>query len=94
MKEVGMDTWWVGKKLSGEWGGLFCGVDCGAVSLFWNMKEVQRWVIIGAEVFRSRGCSIWSSSDSGSESDCESKLSLGGGEGLFTCSAGVELDGC
>ena len=58
------------------------------------MKEVRRRVIVGAEVFESRGCSGWSGSDSGSESDCESKSFLGGREGLLTCSAGAELDGC
>ena len=58
------------------------------------MKEVQRRVIVGAEVFESRGCLGWSGSDSRSESDCESKSFLRGREGLLTCSAGAELDGC
>ena len=76
-----------GKEWGGEWLDLpaFQGVDCEAASLFWRMKEVRRCVNVGAEVF-------WSSSDSGSKSDSES--SLGGGEGLLTCSAGAELDGC
>src|ERR1700761_4079684 len=93
-KEVGADMWREGKKWGGEWLDLptFQGVDCGAASSFWRMKEVRRCVNVGAEVFRSRGLSSWSSSDSGSESESES--SLGGGEGLLTCSAGAELDGC
>ena len=93
-KGVGADMRRVGKKWSGEWldSPAFQGMDCGAVSSFWRMKEDRRCVNVGAEVFGLMGFSGWSSSDSGSESDSES--SLGGGEGLLTCSAGAELDGC
>ena len=56
-KEVGADMRQVGKKWSGEWldSPAFQGMDCGAVSLFWRMKEDWRCVNVGAEVFGLMG---------------------------------------